>query len=181
MSRFSHDDHAREVTQLQAESELPIHELLQMYGINSKCQEQDQKPIYSAAPYVAQCREESADDTRKSSNVLEAFALAELLALEARLLKNHENVKWKTQPSIPLPRFPEPKSNKTHWSHALEEMSWLAGDFARERIMRYVINALKKARSIATYVLKGSERLLSAHRCSQKIGLFQPVQCRSSL
>ena len=37
----------------------------------------------------------------------------------------------------PLPRFPEPSGNKVHWEHVLEEMSWLAKDFVRERKWRY--------------------------------------------
>ena len=37
----------------------------------------------------------------------------------------------------PLPLFPEPSRNKVHWEHMLEEMSWLAKDFVRERKWRY--------------------------------------------
>ena len=36
----------------------------------------------------------------------------------------------------PLPRFPEPCTNKVHWEHLLEEMSWLSKDFVRERKWR---------------------------------------------
>jgi|TARA_B110000444_G_C18521080_1_gene446714 hypothetical protein len=36
----------------------------------------------------------------------------------------------------PLPTFPEPVRNKVHWDHLLEEMSWLSGDFTRERKWR---------------------------------------------
>lgn len=38
--------------------------------------------------------------------------------------------------SKPLPSFPEPRTNKVHWEHLLEEMSWLSKDFTRERKMR---------------------------------------------
>ena len=36
----------------------------------------------------------------------------------------------------PLPRFPEPAPRKAHWKHVLEEMSWLAKDYERERKWR---------------------------------------------
>ena len=43
------------------------------------------------------------------------------------------------RPSIskPLPIFPEPGFKKCHTDHLLEEMRWLAGDYARERKWRH--------------------------------------------
>ncbi len=32
-----------------------------------------------------------------------------------------------------LPTFPEPKRGKAHWDFLLEEMEWMAKEFARER------------------------------------------------
>ena len=32
-----------------------------------------------------------------------------------------------------LPRVQEPARNKAHWDYLLEEMQWLAADFAQER------------------------------------------------
>ena len=41
-----------------------------------------------------------------------------------------------------LPKVHEPPRKKTHWDYMLEEMQWLAADFANER--RWKINAAKK-------------------------------------
>ena len=30
-----------------------------------------------------------------------------------------------------LPAFPEPKRAKVHWDHVLEEMNWMAKEFAK--------------------------------------------------
>ncbi|CAL6305641.1 unnamed protein product [Bathycoccus prasinos] len=38
--------------------------------------------------------------------------------------------------SKPLPLYPEPDINKSHWDHVREEMRWLAGDYIRERKWR---------------------------------------------
>ena len=43
-----------------------------------------------------------------------------------------------------LPKVQEPSRTKTHWDYLLEEMNWLATDFANER--RWKINACKKVR-----------------------------------
>ena len=42
--------------------------------------------------------------------------------------------------SKPLPFYPEPDINKSHWDHVREEMRWLAGDYIRERKWRYVFS-----------------------------------------
>ena len=41
--------------------------------------------------------------------------------------------------SNPLPLYPEPDINKSHWDHVREEMRWLAGDYIRERKWRYML------------------------------------------
>ena len=41
-----------------------------------------------------------------------------------------------------LPKVQEPPRNKTHWDYLLEEMQWLAADFAQER--RWKKNAARK-------------------------------------
>jgi hypothetical protein len=41
-----------------------------------------------------------------------------------------------------LPKVHEPSRKKTHWDYMLEEMQWLAADFANER--RWKVNAAKK-------------------------------------
>ena len=43
-----------------------------------------------------------------------------------------------------LPKVQEPQRRKTHWDYLLEEMQWLATDFANER--RWKMNAAKKVR-----------------------------------
>ncbi len=50
-----------------------------------------------------------------------------------------------------LPKVHEPSRKKTHWDYMLEEMQWLAADFANER--RWKVNAAKKV-------------------CTQKLGEF---------
>ncbi len=49
-----------------------------------------------------------------------------------------------------LPKVHEPARIKTHWDYLLEEMQWLAADFANEK--RWKINAARKVR---TYVWPG--------------------------
>ena len=44
-----------------------------------------------------------------------------------------------------LPRVQEPPRHKAHWDYLLEEMQWLAADFAQER--RWKKNAARKVRS----------------------------------
>ena len=44
-----------------------------------------------------------------------------------------------------LPKVHEPSRKKTHWDYMLEEMQWLAADFANER--RWKVNAAKKVRT----------------------------------
>jgi hypothetical protein len=42
-----------------------------------------------------------------------------------------------TREKLLLPAgIPEPPTRKAHWDHVLEEMSWLAKDFERERKWR---------------------------------------------
>ena len=60
-------------------------------------------------------------------------ATREKLLLPAGIRLSEERLTTK-----PLPRFPEPPTRKAHWDHVLEEMSWLAKDFERERKWRYV-------------------------------------------
>ena len=55
-----------------------------------------------------------------------------------------------------LPKVHEPSRKKTHWDYMLEEMQWLAADFANER--RWKVNAAKKVctqswGSCATFIL----------------------------
>ena len=70
----------------------------------------------------------------------------------------------------PVPPFPEPHRNKTHWDHLLEEMKWLAGDFVRERKFRAKL-ARKSVYAVArsnldleSRVIKRESDLLNAQR-----------------
>ena len=53
-----------------------------------------------------------------------------------------------------LPKVQEPHRRKSHWDYLLEEMQWLATDFANER--RWKINAAKKVKR--NYVPHSSEK-----------------------
>ncbi|KAM4050566.1 E1A-binding protein p400-like isoform 2-T2 [Anomaloglossus baeobatrachus] len=68
-----------------------------------------------------------------------------------------------------LPRLMEPSRPKSHWDYLLEEMQWLAADFAQERMWK-MTSAKKMVRTAARYVhekkqndarvkKKGEERL----------------------
>jgi hypothetical protein len=43
----------------------------------------------------------------------------------------------KNMSTRPSPAYPEPARRKLHWDHLTEEMSWLAGDYSREKKWRY--------------------------------------------
>lgn len=58
-----------------------------------------------------------------------------------------------------LPKVMEPVRRKTHWDYLLEEMQWLATDFANER--RWKRGAARKVRSAAVTQVQLS------HRCGQ--------------
>jgi len=59
------------------------------------------------------------------------------IASDERDLANAEHItRTDSFARKPLPLFPEPSRNKVHWEHMLEEMSWLAKDFVRERKWR---------------------------------------------
>ena len=137
MAQLSHEDHIREVNQLEAESELPLHILLRTYGIETSQSPRESETVYS----VTKIRDSTASKNVRSdgasmTKACDACVFAESFAIETRLLDSYETFQGRIQPTKPLPYFPEPTPNKTHWFHALEEMSWLAGDFIRERKWR---------------------------------------------
>jgi len=77
----------------------------------------------------------------ESSQEFCAFELAGHLALQEALAEKMltacaARVRYEQLSSKPLPCFPEPSPSKAHWQYLLEEMSWLANDFVRERKWR---------------------------------------------
>ena len=70
----------------------------------------------------------------------------------------------------PVPPFPEPARNKTHWDHLLEEMKWLSGDFVRERkfrakLARKAVYAVARSNlDLESRVIKREQDLLAAQR-----------------
>jgi hypothetical protein len=114
---------------LKLESELPLAELLRQYGINDVPNATESKTV--------QVKETSATNKESEWVLYEGPMLeAERVANEENVFSCHERLEYHTDLTKPLPRFPEPVTNKCHWLHVLEEMSWLAGDFSRERKWR---------------------------------------------
>ena len=76
----------------------------------------------------------------------------------------------------PQPHFPEPRRNKTHWDHLLEEMRWLAGDFVRERKFRAKL-ARKAAHAVARsnldlesrVVKRAQDELIAARKTARNV------------
>ncbi|KAM3939886.1 E1A-binding protein p400-like isoform 2-T2 [Leptodactylus fuscus] len=52
-----------------------------------------------------------------------------------------------------LPRLMEPSRPKSHWDYLLEEMQWMAADFAQERMWK-IASAKKMARTAARHLLQ---------------------------
>ena len=47
------------------------------------------------------------------------------------MLANAKKIKKRRDPRV-LAHFPEPKRGKVHWDFLLEEMQWMAKEFARQ-------------------------------------------------
>ncbi|XP_064613460.1 helicase SRCAP-like isoform X3 [Liolophura sinensis] len=62
-----------------------------------------------------------------------------------------------------LPRVQEPPRNKAHWDYLLEEMQWLATDFAQERKWKKA-GARKIARMVAKYHQEVHQREIRAEK-----------------
>ena len=62
--------------------------------------------------------------------VEEANRAAEVWEAQEAVLTRAANVLRARDIKI-LPVFPEPKRPKTHWDHLLEEMQWMAKEFAK--------------------------------------------------
>lgn len=127
-----------ELEELNAESELPLDELLRRYGMNQVEEFGEDRGVQ-----VAEARyrlNDNTSDTRTCPEVTEmstdAVTAAKRMAEEDKLILSHERLDCSAQVTKPLPRFPEPAPNKCHWQHVLEEMTWLSGDFSRERKWR---------------------------------------------
>ena len=78
----------------------------------------------------------------------------------------------------PQPHFPEPRRNKTHWDHLLEEMRWLAGDFVRERkFVKRAKLARKAAHAVARsnldlesrVVKRAQDELIAARKTARNV------------
>mmetsp|Transcript_2276 Transcript_2276/g.7559 ORF Transcript_2276/g.7559 Transcript_2276/m.7559 type:complete len:1035 (+) Transcript_2276:138-3242(+) len=67
----------------------------------------------------------------------------------------------------PLPRFPEPPTRKAHWDHVLEEMSWLAKDFERERKWRYNAGRRYSTAAARRAICSAQERSEKSERSQQ--------------
>ncbi|XP_033101073.1 helicase domino-like [Anneissia japonica] len=62
-----------------------------------------------------------------------------------------------------LPKVQEPPRHKTHWDYLLEEMQWLAADFAGERRWKKAASR-KLVRSVAKYHQECKAKMLKAER-----------------
>ena len=122
-------DERKELYELQLESELPLAELLRQYGISDVPTATENETIQV---------EETSTTNKESDWALNEGTMleAERVAYEENVSSCHERLEYNTGLTKPLPRFPEPVTNKCHWLHVLEEMSWLSGDFSRERKWR---------------------------------------------
>ncbi|XP_063820734.1 E1A-binding protein p400 isoform X2 [Pseudophryne corroboree] len=56
-----------------------------------------------------------------------------------------------------LPRLMEPSRPKSHWNYLLEEMQWMAADFAQERMWK-IASAKKMARTAARHLVEREQR-----------------------
>ena len=61
---------------------------------------------------------------------VEAAAAAEKLRQEDAILEQAQQI-FELRNTKQLPVFPEPKRPKVHWDHVLEEMQWMAKEFAK--------------------------------------------------
>lgn len=61
---------------------------------------------------------------------VEAAAAADKLRQEDAILERAEKI-YEARNTKQLPVFPEPKRPKVHWDHVLEEMQWMAKEFAK--------------------------------------------------
>ena len=60
----------------------------------------------------------------------EAAAAAEKVRREDAILDKAEEI-LEARNTKQLPAFPEPKRPKVHWDHVMEEMQWMAKEFAK--------------------------------------------------
>jgi|TARA_Y100001954_G_scaffold238901_1_gene309346 hypothetical protein len=106
-----------------------LAELLRQYGISDVPTATENETIQV---------EETSTTNKESDWALNEGTMleAERVAYEENVSSCHERLEYNTGLTKPLPRFPEPVTNKCHWLHVLEEMSWLSGDFSRERKWR---------------------------------------------
>ena len=88
-----------------------------------------------------------------------ALAEARRIHYEEEVLDRSYDIVTRPPRTKPMPSFPEPSRNKTHWDHLLEEMKWLAGDFVRERKFRMKL-AKKAAHAVARSNLDLESRVI---------------------
>mmetsp|Transcript_20122 Transcript_20122/g.68432 ORF Transcript_20122/g.68432 Transcript_20122/m.68432 type:complete len:1613 (-) Transcript_20122:1629-6467(-) len=69
------------------------------------------------------------------------------VAVEEAILERADEIRARGPLTKPVPKYPEPPRNKTHWDYLLEEMAWLAKDVKRERDWK-----LKQCRKFAGHV-----------------------------
>ena len=62
--------------------------------------------------------------------VNEAAAAAGKVRQEDAIIQR-ANAIYERRNTKQLPAFPEPKRAKVHWDHVLEEMNWMAKEFAK--------------------------------------------------
>jgi hypothetical protein len=81
----------------------------------------------------------------------------EILEEEEALLKELKEMKDMGYTTLTIPKsIDEPKKEKTHWDHLLNEMSWLAKDFKSENTLK-----IELARKISKKVLKYHQQKLN--------------------
>ena len=122
---------------MQAEGELPLSVLLRLYGVGIEDGKHHDDQASEHVPIMQNRETDSRRDQSTSTSYEHCFTAARVIAEEVDVTFKYEHSFTKKERMKALPYFPEPKSNKSHWSHLLEEMRWLSGDFDRERKWRY--------------------------------------------
>ena len=133
-----------ELLELKAEGELPLDQLLLRYGIQHAIDKggntkQESRETGAARQPTVSLRSLKVEPQAVADNTVaynEAVSIAAEITSEENIIRSFEKLLHKTESTKPLPHFPEPTKTKSHWLHTLEEMSWLSGDFSRERKWR---------------------------------------------
>jgi len=130
---------------LQAEGELPLSVLLRLYGVGIEDGKHLCGPASEHGPNMQNQETDSRHDHVTSTSYEQCFTAARVIEDEDDVTFKYEHSFTKKERMKALPYFPEPMLSKSHWSHLLEEMRWLSGDFNRERKWRYYFTLYENA------------------------------------